>query len=233
VQEAAVLLAAMSLAPGAAPLPPTAPSPEPVREKQEPAAAFSALRLDIAGVLDVRSLPRISGGPVLGASLTYGPWLSAVSFRYLVPRDANHRSPDGIRAPVDLFAGALTLGYRAALPGVRLGPLGEVELGYLRGRSPESDQAVTAGALWAALWGGLTISSRWSESAANAGFPGFSRVELSLACLLGFPLSRARFGFADEPPFYTTAPVGFRVFLTASVALWTTEPGRFGHSSSR
>ncbi len=156
-------------------------------------------------------------------SVTYGAWLAALGGRYLAPRNASHELHGGIRTPIDLFAGALTLGYRVALRNVRLGPLAEVELGYLRGRSRGTEEAVTAGSLWAALWAGLTLSSRWNETTPARSSSALSRLELSLSCLVGAPLSRPRFALVDEPPFYTTAAVGFRAFLAASIALGTTE----------
>jgi len=223
VHEAAVLLAAMSLGPTA----PPAPEPQPPEPEPEPEPARKTyplvLRLDLAAVLDTSSLPGVSAGPALGVSLTYGPWLAAIGGRFLAPRDASHNLPEGVRAPIDLFAGALTLGYRAALRRLQIGPLAELELGYLRGRSEGTEEAVAAGALWAALWAGVALSSRWDELVSSPSPSALSRLELSLSCLLGAPLSRPRFSLADEAHFYTTAAVGFRAFVAVSIALGPTE----------
>lgn len=224
VHEAAILLAAMALQPGALEpdarnpsAPPPPPPPPPPAEEPVPARPL-ALRIDLSGLLDLWSLPAVSGGPALGASLVYGSWLVGISGRYLVPRQATGDLPPGTSARIDLLASALVLSFRSEHARLRWGPVAEMELGYLRGRAKGTLDGGDAGALWACVWGGLSIASKLGQ----AGSP-LRRLELSLSGLLGLPLTRPRFALQGESAFYTTSPASLRFFLGVSFALGATE----------
>lgn len=180
-----------------------------------------SLRLEVQLALDAKSLPRVSAGPSIGLALRVHTMLDlALHGRYLLPRASTADMPDGTRAEVDLFAAALEARLRlkafSGTPRQRpwvFGPSSELELGALRGHASGTTGSGRGNAVWASLSAGI-----------YGLFPVHRRLHLSAKAHLTLPLQRPSFAFAQESSsFYTTEPVGFRLFFGVSCALGPTD----------
>jgi hypothetical protein len=222
VQEAAVLLVAMTLAPAAfeAPPPPSAPAPAqppaPVisplapraRDDKAPSSGIG-LGLLIGGTGDFLSLPSPSGGPALGLQLALRRWRIGLDARYFFPRrQAGLGAP--ARATVGLTAFAFSTGLRWTFGGFALGPQAELEAGFLRGETTGVDGSGVRRTLW--LAGLLGLVAEYSVS---------SRIAFQLAGSGGAPFWRPRFALEGERAFFTTAPAVFRMLFGMYVWLDT------------
>lgn len=195
-QRAAVLLIATALAP--------TPAEPPAAGPAEPIDELPPWSLRASGLLDVRSLPQITGGLGLGVghrlSQRFQLWADA---RYLFARQS---TVTGARAQIDLFAlglGGALLWSRARWSG---GPLLELEVGALRGKASQGADGSRANP-WLSTWGG-----------AMAGYQ-LGRFGLGLAAALGVPILRPQFSVNDGTASYLTAALSGRVLLTLSLAL--------------
>lgn len=195
-QRAAVVLIATALAPAP-------PAQAPTEEPAEPIGELPPWFLRASGLMDVRTVPQITGGLALGMGYRllsrFQLWADA---RYLFAR----RSAVA-RAEIDLFAlglGGAMVWSRARFSG---GPLLELEIGALRGKaSQDADGSVATP--WLSAWGG-----------ALAGYQ-LGPFGLQLAAALGVPFLRPQFSLeTGGNASYSTAPLSGRVLLTLSLAL--------------
>lgn len=207
VQEAAVLLVAMTLSPASF----QDPSEAVAERKAAPAKTPSSrtdvgLGLSVGGSADFLTLPGVSGGPALGLQLAPGRWRVGLEARYFVPRRQAGLG-DPARATVGLTSFGLATGLRWAFARFALGPQAEVECGFLRAET----SGVNGGGVGRTLWlaGMLGLTAEYAVS---------SRITLQLAGSGGAPLLRPRFALVGEPAFFTAAPALVRVLF--GVLVW-------------
>jgi hypothetical protein len=189
-REAAILIMAMAMA-GAAPPPADerahAPKPPPRSVGQRDTRWLLAL----AALVDHRTLPRVGFGPALGVSFALHGLRLGLAARYLPPCPVPDLPP-GVEAQIDWFAGALSPAWLWRFGPVGVGPRAELELGALRGRARGVEAGDPTLAFWIAASAGAELEV-WLHA----------RLAVQLLALAGVPLSRPRFGFEDDAPFYT------------------------------
>lgn len=211
VQEAAILLIAMTLDPEAqGQIAPTADQPPVPQAKSPPApvkvsAARAAPRLrgslGATLVFDPLALGKPSLGPSLVAALDARSIRVSLRATYLVAR-ALDGLPEGATGQVDLLSAAVGLGARFERRNLSFGPLAELELGAVRGRVSGLPDARGSASLWASVLGGA-----WLE------LPARGRVAAQLSVQGGVPLRRPRFGLHGGPANYTTPAALVRLHL--------------------
>jgi hypothetical protein len=198
VQQAAVVLIATTLVPERT----SEPEPEPAPPRE---ASFSPWSLRLQAILDLASVPAITGGPGVGIGYALpGHARVWVDARYLFARETEVLGT--ARADVDLFALALGGTWLWQRGGWSGGPLAELEAGVVRGKATEN-AAGGGTAPWLSAWlGASAIYSR-------------ERLGVSLSAALGVPFIRPEFSVAGSEEFYRTRPVSGRATLALSVAL--------------
>lgn len=206
-RETALLIMAMALTPAPPSPTPTTPepTPAPADDTQQPHA--SRWLLSLAALADYGTLPGANFGPSLGVSFAWRLWHFGLAARYLPPRGVSELPPD-VEAEVSWFAGALGAAWVWRAGAWGLGPRLELELGLQHGRARGVEQADPANAIWAAGSAGGVLEL-WLHA----------RIGLELAALVGAPVRRPRFGFADDAPFYTATPYFVRGTLGVTFRL--------------
>jgi hypothetical protein len=202
VQEAAILLVAMTLSPASF----AASSPTGLPEATPEEPLHFGWAVHAAGVADFLTLPAPSGGPLLGLQFALGAWRLGVDSRYFIPRQKG-----GLGAPVrgelGLTTFALTSSWRVSFGRFSLGPQAELEAGFLRAHTT----GVVGGGVKRSFWLGalLGVVAEYSIS---------SRVSLQLAGSGGVPFWRPRFALENERPFFTTGPAIVRLLF--GICVW-------------
>lgn len=206
-REAAALLIASALRPDLALAiadDPALPTPPVARSDRDARVGWS---LALGGLLDLRSLPGATFGPTLGVGLSRRALRARADAHYLIARRSEDPS-SALEAAIDLFAGALGVAWLLKLGALRVGPALSLEGGVVRGRGRGERAPREARLPWGALLAG-----------AESELPVGRRVALTAGLALGLPLWRPAFHLADEPAFYTTAPVTARLTLGARLQL--------------
>jgi hypothetical protein len=176
-------------------------------ETEERPAHVAAWWLRGGALLDLRSLPQASGGPMLGVAIAplerVQTWLD---LRYLVARQTEPGA-ESLRAQIDLFGAAGGASYVWMRGSLSFGPALEAELGVLRGKVSGKRAADSRVAPWLSAWGGGRLGYA------------LDRVTVDFSLLAGTPLVRSSFVWGADADPYQTRALGVRVFLGLSMAL--------------